>query len=102
MYSLAENKLAAFLGYVGVANRRTRFLVYSRGAPGGWAEDGYRQAWVTNLERRFPALKGRVFTMSVEGGVEKASFRDPQTVASVKGHVRSILGLGSSPAQTGK
>ena len=97
LYVLAENKLLAFLGYVGVSNRRTRVLVYSRGERGVWPEAD-RQDWVANLERRFPSLKGRLFTMGVEGGVAQATFRDPKTAALVKRQVQSILGLRSSPS----
>jgi serine/threonine protein kinase len=32
----AMNRLEAFLGYVGLADRRARFLIYSRGHPGDW------------------------------------------------------------------
>jgi hypothetical protein len=88
----AQNRLEAFLGYAGLANPKTRFLIYSRGRPGEWAEVAYRREWVQNTERRFPVLKGRVFTLNVEGG-EKASFRDPRTVAQLRRSVESILGL---------
>ena len=91
LYVLAENKLLAFLGYAGVSNRRTRVLVYARGWP-----EADRQDWVVNLERRFPSLKGRMFTMNVEGGDANATFRDPKTAASMKRQVQSILGLNSS------
>jgi hypothetical protein len=59
----------------------------------GWPEAD-RQDWVANLERRFPSLKGRVFTMSVEG--EIPTFRDPKIAASVKRQVQSVLALPSS------
>jgi len=95
LYALAENKLLAFLGYVGVSSRRTRVLVYSRGDSRGWPEANQKD-WMTNLERRFPSLNGRVFTMSVEGGITKATFRDPKTVSLVRRQVQSILGLNSS------
>jgi len=88
--ALAENKLLAFLGYVGVTNRRTQVLVYSRGEGNGWSEAD-RQDWVGNLERRFPSLKGRVFAMGVDGA--RPTFRDPQTALLVKRRVQSILAL---------
>jgi hypothetical protein len=97
LYALAENKLLAFLGYVGVSSRRTRVIVYSRGDGGGWPEANQRD-WVAELERRFPSLKARVFTISVEGGIAKATFRDPKTVALVRRQVQSILGLNLSPS----
>ena len=95
LYALAENKLLAFLGYVGVSSRRTRVLVYLRGDSSGWPEVNQKD-WMANLERRFPSLNGRVFTMSVEGGITKATFRDPKTVSLVRRQVQSILGLNSS------
>jgi hypothetical protein len=99
LYVIADGKLNALLGYVGICNPGTKFLVYARGEPGlGWAEEGYRQQWVKNLERRFPALKGRVFTMNVEGGMEKGTFRDANTASEVRRIVRSILNLKPSDA----
>ena len=95
--AVAEDKLEAFLGYVGASNSKTRVLLYSRGAPGEWAEAAYRHDWVQNLERRFPALHGRVFTINVEGRGE-ASFRAPKTAAQVRQTVQSILKLNSSGA----
>ena len=97
LYALAEGKLLTFLGYVGVSSRKTRVLIYSRGEGRVWSEAD-RRDWVTNLERRFPSLNGRVFTMSVEGGTLKATFRDPKTAALVKRQVQSILGLNSLPS----
>ena len=86
LYVLAENKLLAFLGYVGVSNRRTRVLVYARGWP-----EADRQDWVANLERRFPSLKSRMFTMNVEGGEAKATFRQKKTASWKKKVFQSIL-----------
>jgi serine/threonine protein kinase len=91
--AMGQDKLEAFLGYVGASNPKTKVLLYSRGAPGAWAETTYRHEWERNLERRYPALRGRVFTINVEGGHEKASFRAPETVAQVRQTVRSILKL---------
>jgi hypothetical protein len=95
LYALAENKLLTFLGYVGVASRKTRVLIYSRGERGGWPDASQRD-WVSDLQRRFPSLNGRVFTMSVEGGFTQATFRDPKTVTLVRRQVESILGLSPS------
>ncbi len=86
-------RLQAFLGYAGLSNLKTRFLIYSRGAAGGWAETAFRHDWVQNAERRFPVLKGRIFTINVRGGDAKASFRDPATIAEVRKAVASILGI---------
>jgi hypothetical protein len=91
---IGQGKLDAFLGYVGGANPRTRFLIYSR----VWAEAA-RLQWEQSLERRFPAMKGRVFPISKAITNGTASFRDPDTVAQVTHAVRSILGLTASGAK---
>jgi hypothetical protein len=89
LFGIAENKILTFLGYLGVSNRRTRVLVYSRGEGNGWREAD-RQDWVTNVERRFPSLNGRIFTISVGPG-QTPSFRNPKLAALVKEQVKSIL-----------
>ncbi len=86
------DKLEEFVGYAAGANPRTRFLVYSR----GWPQANVRQTWEQSLERRFPAVKGRVFTIPIAVVDGTASFRDPKTIAQVKQMVRSILGLTAS------
>ena len=91
---IGADKLEAFLGYAAGVNPRTRFLIYSR----RWM-DAARLAWQQNLERRFPALNGRVFTMSVEIKDGTASFRDPKTAAQVTQAVRSSLGVNTSDAK---
>ncbi len=93
LYEVAENKLVAFFGYVGLRSSNTKFLVYSRGRVPGWAEEPYRYDWVAEIEQRFPSLAGRVFTINVPGGDENASFRDDATVLIVRRNVQSILGL---------
>ncbi len=98
LYDVADNKLVAFFGYVGLGSPNTRFLVYSRGGgetTTGWAAEPYRYDWVTEIERRFPSLTGRVFTMHVPGGEENATFRDEATARTVRRNVQSILGLPS-------
>ncbi len=93
LYAVAENKLVAFFGYVGLANPDTSFLVYSRGETPGWAEERVRYDWVAEIESRFPSLAGRVFAMNVPGGDENATFRDEATAQTVRRNVQSILGL---------
>jgi len=93
LYEIADNKLAAFLGFVGRGNSATRFLIYSRGTGAGWGNEDYRANWVTQLEGRFPSLKGRVTTIKVPGGVEGGSFRDPETIQVVRKHVQTSLRL---------
>ena len=84
---VSRNKLVAFLGYVGLGDPRTEFLVYSR----GWSES-LREEWVREVEGRFPRLRGRVFTISVPGR-EKATFREIATARTVRQKVERILGL---------
>jgi eukaryotic-like serine/threonine-protein kinase len=83
---IADKKLESFLGYVGLGNPTTRFLTYTRRSE----DEG---AWVLDLEKRFPQLKGRVVALTVQGGPQRATFRDPETKKMVREQVKSILGL---------
>jgi len=83
---IADKKLESFLGYVGLGNPTTRFLAYTRRS-----ED--QAAWVSDLEKRFPQLKGRLVALTVPGGPQHATFRDPETKKMVREQVKSILGL---------
>ena len=83
---VADKKLESFLGYVGLGNPATKFLTYTRRS-----ED--QGAWVLDLERRFPQLKGCVVALTVPGGPQRATFRDPTTKRMVRENVESILGL---------
>ncbi len=82
----ADSKIGGFLGYISLGNPLTKFLIYTR-------RPDDQGAWASDLEKRFPHLKGRVFTMSVPGGAEHASFRDPATMKMLKQKVQSILGM---------
>jgi hypothetical protein len=93
LYEIADNKLAAVLGFIGQESPSTQFLVYSRGTGGGWSEDQYRADWVTALEGRFPSLKGRVTTINVPGGPDGGSFQDEGTSQLFLQHVGKLLGL---------
>ena len=86
--SAGVDKLEAFIGYVGGANPRTRFLVYSRDWP-----DAARVAWEQNLVRRFPTMRDRVSPIRIQIRDGTASFRDPQTIAQMTQAVQSLLGL---------
>jgi Protein kinase domain len=86
--SAGVDKLEAFIGYVGGANRRTRFLVYSRDWP-----DAARVAWEQNLVRRFPTMRDRVSPIRIQIRDGTASFRDPQTIVQMTQAVQSLLGL---------
>jgi len=86
--SAGVDKLEAFIGYVGGANPRTRFLVYSREWP-----DAARAAWEQNLVRRFPTMRDRVSPIRIQIRDGTASFRDPQTIVQMTQAVQSLLGL---------
>lgn len=92
LYEFADNKLIAFLGFIGQGNPDTEFLVYSRGTGGG-SSDEYYMRWRDHVEGRFPLLTGRVHTMVVPGGVGIATFRDPDTANLVRERVQSLLDL---------
>ena len=93
LYAYANNKVGAFFGFIAQGRPTTSFLVYSRGGPGGWLEDDFRANWVAQLEGRFPSLKGKVTTMNVPGGDARGSWRDPETIRTLREHVVSILGI---------
>jgi hypothetical protein len=94
-YLVIESKLMAFLGYVGLGDPKTKFLVYSRGKAGQWPEED-RIAWVAEVEGRFPHLKGRVSTMKVPVGPDGASFREPATGRMIRERVVALLELDES------
>jgi len=96
LYQIADNKLVALLGLVATDDPETRFIVYSRGTGGGWPDQTYRDDWVRQAEGRFPALKGRIITVAVPGGLADGSFRNPDTVATFRELVSSTLGLTTS------
>ena len=83
---VADSKIDGFLGYVSLGNPATKFLIYTR-------RPDDKGAWAADLEKRFPQLKGRVFTMSVPGGLEHATFRDATTAQALRQQVQAILGL---------
>jgi serine/threonine protein kinase len=83
---VADKKLDGFLGYVGLGNPSTKFLVYTRRA-------GDPAPWVSDLQKRFPQLTGRIVVLLIPGGPEHATFRDPETMKMVRQNVKSILGL---------
>ncbi|HAF14124.1 MAG TPA: hypothetical protein DCK99_10595, partial [Blastocatellia bacterium] len=83
---VADKKIESFLGYISLSNPNTKFLVYTR-------RPGDQSSWTADLERRFPQLKGRVFTIHVTGGREHATFRDATTAQALRQQVQAILGL---------
>ena len=90
LFAVAANRLTLFFGYLGTANPRTRFVVYSRGR---FAEKDAAAAWVGGVVARFPMLKGRVFTMPMPGGRASATFRDPATAQMLRNLIKEILVL---------
>src|SRR5437764_195226 len=82
----ADSKVESFLGYLSLGDPATKFLVYTRRAD----DHG---AWAGELVKRFPKLSGRIITITIPGGAEHASFRDPETAKMVKQQVKAILGL---------
>jgi hypothetical protein len=93
LYEIADNKLMAFLGFIGQGNPDTLFLVYSRGTGGGWSEEKYRSAWIGRVDGRFPSLRGRVMTVNVPGGTNGGSFEDERTAQMFRQQVRDLLKL---------
>lgn len=90
--TLGDNPLREFLGDIGNAVPRTRFLVYSRGTDTNWVSESYRQSWVKDLESQYPALSGRVTTMLIPGD-QKGTFRDTETRELLRSNVIEILKL---------
>jgi len=83
---VADRKIESFLGYLSLGTPTTKFLTYTRNA-------GDQGPWVLDLEKRFPQLKGRVVALTIPGGAEHASFREPETKKLLRQQVTSILGL---------
>jgi hypothetical protein len=89
LFDMAEKRLTLFFAYLGAANPRTRFLVYSRGR---FPDKETEAAWLGDAIARFPRLKGRLFVMRVPGS-DSATFRDPGTARLLRARVREILRL---------
>ncbi|MEJ2472021.1 MAG: hypothetical protein P8Y96_13040 [Desulfuromonadales bacterium] len=91
LYEIADNKLVAFLGYISLGNPSTKFVVYSRGTGGEWADKEFRADWVQKAEGRFPSLKGRITAINIPGGVAGGSFRNPGTALLIKELVEELV-----------
>jgi len=92
LYEIADDKVKALLGYIGEGDPDTQFLVYSRGTGGG-SFGGEDDAWVAELEGRFPSLSGRVHTMLVPGGIDGGGYRQPDAVSLVRERVQTLLNI---------
>ena len=90
-YDVAENKLVAFLGYIGDQNGDTQFVVYSRGTGGGWGDESYRLNWVQKAESRFQSLKGRITPVPVPGGVLQGSWQSIEGRRVIRALVTELL-----------
>jgi hypothetical protein len=84
---IGRDKLDALLGYLGAANRHTRFVVYAR----DWSK-GSRERWMDGLIHRFPGLRGRVIGMEVQPVAGVASFRQAPNIAEIRKTVSAMLG----------
>ena len=93
LYAISQNKLMAFLGYVGQVSPDTLFVVYGRGTGGDWESDQDRANWVAQVEGRFPVLKGRITPLGIPGGVAVGSMRDEMTQQMFREQVRKLLNL---------
>ena len=86
LYAPAADKFETLLGYVARANPHTRFVVYSRRT---WPNDSAAQAWIGTIERRFPAITGRLTAYPVP--LDRATFRNEITGAEIKTLALEVL-----------
>ena len=86
LYAPAADKFETLLGYVARANPHTRFIIYSRGS---WPTDSAAQAWIGTIERRFPAIAGRLTVYPVP--LDRATFRNEITGAEIKALALDVL-----------
>lgn len=85
LYPAAADKLEVLLGYIALANPRTKFIVYSRGS---WETEGSAQKWTEAMERRFPRLRGRLVAFKVP--LARPTFRHPDTGRDIKALVAAF------------
>jgi tRNA A-37 threonylcarbamoyl transferase component Bud32 len=90
LFDVAQLRLTMLMGYLGAANPRTKFLVYSRGRI--WQTAEAEASWARDVVARFPILKGRVFTLKVPGR-DTATFRNDETADLLRRTVKQILSL---------
>ncbi|MDP9177378.1 MAG: serine/threonine protein kinase [Gemmatimonadota bacterium] len=86
LYAPAADKFESLLGYVARANRHTRFIVYSRGS---WKTEADARAWIGTVERRFPAITGRLTVYKVP--LDRATFRNETTGGEIKALALDVL-----------
>jgi serine/threonine protein kinase len=85
---VAEHRLLLFFAYLAARNPRTHFIAYSRSQ---FARKGGEAVWLADKEAHLPILRGRLHPMTVPGGKERATFRDPSTAELLRTRVRQIL-----------
>jgi hypothetical protein len=86
LYAPAADKFESLLGYVARANPHTQFIVYSRGS---WKTEAEARVWIGNVERRFPAVKGRLTVYRVP--LDRATFRNETTGAEIRALALDVL-----------
>jgi len=86
LYAPAADKFESLLGYVARANRHTRFIVYSRGS---WKTEAEARVWINTVERRFPAIAGRLTVYKVP--LDRATFRNDTTGREIKALALAVL-----------
>jgi len=89
-FDLAVDRLVSFFAYVSANNRRTRFLIYSRGR---FENYGGAEKFIKDTEARFPVLQDRLHAWTVPGPHDQATFRDPNLARLVRERVKAALGL---------
>jgi hypothetical protein len=87
---VAEYRLLLFFAYVASRNPRTQFIVYSRAQ---FDRKGGEAVWLANEEAHLPILRGRLHPLTVPGGKERATFRDPSTGELLRTRVRQVLAI---------
>jgi hypothetical protein len=87
---VAEYRLLLFFAYLAAKNPRTQFIAYSRSQ---FARKGGEAVWLADKEAQLPILRGRLHPMTVPGGRERATFRDPATAELLRARVRQIFSL---------
>lgn len=92
LFAQAEDRLLLFFAYAAARNPRTRFIIYSRTA---FQKFGGEDEWVAQQEARLPVLKDRLQAFIVPGGLDQATFRDPQTASMLRARIAAVLGLPS-------
>jgi serine/threonine protein kinase len=84
----AEFRLMLFFAYVAARNPRTHFIVYSRRA---FQRKGGEAVWLASTEANLPILRGRLHPLTVPGGRDHASFRQPATQELIRTRVIEVL-----------